>query len=293
LTDEKFFSRPRFKEIGYTLQMMRKSRVTMGAVGVVISAYAIAILAPFISPYNPDFIQMSLRLGGPSWAHPLGLDQVGRDVLSRLIWGSQVSMLIGIIVVVLSVAIGLPVGAIAGYFGKRVDEVIMRITDIVMSFPGIVLAILIAYILGRGPVAAFIALSLVNWTAIARITRGVVLLEKEKEYTTAAQVTGKSNFSILFGEILPNSIQPVIVWGSMALGDAIVSLAGLSFIGVGVQPPTADWGIMIADGYSRIVDQPLLAIAPGVVIIVVVLSFNLIGDALQDALDPRQRRELR
>jgi peptide/nickel transport system permease protein len=292
LSGQKRFRGARFRELSFTLQMMRRSKITLAAIAVVIITYLVAIFAPLISPYNPDAEKLVLRLQGPSLAHPLGMDQLGRDILSRLIWGSQVSMLVGIIVVVLSILIGLPVGAIAGYFGGAVDEVIMRFTDIILSFPGIVLAILFAYIMGRGPVAAFVALSLVNWTAIARIVRGVVLVEKEREYTTAAKVIGKGNFSTLFGEILPNSIQPVIVWGSLSIGNAIVSLAGLSFIGVGVQPPTADWGVMVAEGYQYLVDQPLLAIIPGLVIIVVALSFNVIGDSLQDALDPQLRRAM-
>jgi ABC-type dipeptide/oligopeptide/nickel transport system permease subunit len=292
LSDDKRFRGARFRELSFTLHMMRRSKLTMLATGVIIGTYLVAIFALYISPYDPNYQKLILRLHGPTLAHPLGLDQLGRDILSRLIWGSQVSMLVGIIVVVLSIAIGLPVGAIAGYFGGAVDEAIMRITDIILSFPGIVLAILFAYIMGRGPVAAFVALSLVNWTAIARIVRGVVLLEKEKEYTTAAKVIGKGNFSVLFGEILPNSIQPVIVWASLSIGNAIVSLAGLSFIGVGVQPPTADWGVMVAEGYQYLIDQPLLAIIPGVVIIIVALSFNIIGDSLQDALDPQLRRAM-
>jgi peptide/nickel transport system permease protein len=288
---EKPSDNPRFRELAFTFGMMRKSKLTVVAMGLVVLTYLIAIFAPYLSPYNPDAQQLFLRFQGPTWAHPLGLDDLGRDILSRLIWGSRISMIVGIIVVALSTAIGLPLGAISGYFGKKVDELIMRVTDIVISFPGIVLAILFAYILGRGAVAAFIALSLVNWTGIARITRGVVLLEKEKEYTTAAQIVGKNSFSILFGEILPNSIQPVIVWASLSIGNAIVSLAGLSFIGVGVQPPTADWGSMVAEGYQYLIQDPILAVIPGLVIIIVCLSFNIIGDGLQDALDPQLRRQ--
>jgi len=291
LIREKLRDDPRIKEWAFTFRMMRRSKLTVVAMGVVAVSYLVAIFAPYLSPYNPDAQQLSLRFLGPTGGHLLGLDELGRDILSRLIWGSRISMIVGIIVVVLSTAIGLPLGAIAGYFGKKVDEVIMRVTDIVISFPGIVLAILFAYILGRGAVAAFIALSLVNWTGIARITRGVVLLEKEKEYTTAAKIVGKNSFSILFGEILPNSIQPVIVWASLSIGNAIVSLAGLSFIGVGVQPPTADWGSMVAEGYAYLIQDPTLAIIPGLVIIVVCLSFNIIGDSLQDALDPQLRRQ--
>jgi peptide/nickel transport system permease protein len=281
---------PSFREWSFTFRMMTRSKLTVVAIVVVIGTYLVAIFAPYLSPYNPNHITSTL-FAPPSWAHPLGTDDVGRDVLSRLIWGSRISMIVGIIVVVLSTAIGLPVGAIAGYFGKAVDEVLMRITDVFIAFPGIVLAIMFAYILGKGPIAAFIALSLVNWTGIARIVRGVVLLEKEKEYTTAAKVIGKNSFSILFGEILPNSIQPVIVWSSLSIGSAIVSLAGLSFIGVGVQPPTADWGSMVAEGYTFIIQDPLLAVVPGLVIVVVCLAFNIIGDSLQDALDPQLRRQ--
>lgn len=271
--------------------MMARSKLTIVAFIVVVVTYLVAIFAPYISPYQPNAQDISKAFLPPTSAHPLGLDELGRDILSRLIWGSRISMIVGIIVVVVSTAIGLPLGAISGYFGKKVDEVIMRFTDIVISFPGIVLAILFAYILGRGAIAAFIALSLVNWTGIARITRGVVLLEKEKEYATAAKIVGKNGFSILFGEILPNSIQPVIVWASLSIGSAIVSLAGLSFIGVGVQPPTADWGSMVAEGYEYLIQDPTLAVVPGLVIVIVCLSFNIIGDGLQDALDPQLRRQ--
>ncbi|MDA4123065.1 MAG: ABC transporter permease [Thaumarchaeota archaeon] len=282
---------PQFRELAFTFRMMRKSKITVAAMIVVAVSYLVAIFAPILSPYAPNFQHLSQAFLGPTQAHPVGTDELGRDILSRLIWGSRISMIVGIIVVVVSTAIGLPVGAVSGYFGGKVDEVIMRFTDIVISFPGIVLAILFAYILGKGAIAAFIALSLVNWTGIARITRGVILLEKEKEYATAARVLGKNSFSILFGEIIPNSIQPVIVWASLSIGTAIVSLAGLSFIGVGVQPPTADWGSMVSEGYAYLVQDPTLAIAPGLVIIIVSLSFNIIGDSLQDALDPQLRRQ--
>jgi peptide/nickel transport system permease protein len=282
---------PRLREWAFTFRMMRRSKLTVVALGVVVATYLIAILAPYLSPYQPNVQHLSLQFQPPTSAHPFGLDELGRDILSRLIWGSRISMIVGIIVVLLSTVIGLPLGAIAGYFGGKIDEVIMRITDIVIAFPGIVLAILFAYILGKGAIAAFIALSLVNWTGIARITRGVVLLEKEKEYTTAARMVGKNSFSVLFGEIIPNSVQPVIVWASLSIGNAIVSLAGLSFIGVGVQPPTADWGSMVAEGYAYLIQDPTLAIIPGLVIIIVSLSFNIIGDGLQDALDPQLRRQ--
>lgn len=288
---EKLSDSPRLREWAFTLRMMRKSKLTLVAIGIVVVTYIVAIFAPWLSPYNPNAQDVSRAFLSPSWAHLLGTDDLGRDIFSRIVWGSRISMLVGIIVVVLSTVIGLPLGAIAAYFGSKVDEVIMRMTDIVIAFPGIVLAILFAYILGRGAVAAFIALALVNWTSIARITRGVVLLEKEKEYTTAAKVMGKNKFAILFGEILPNTVQPVIVWASLSIGTAIVSLAALSFIGVGVQPPTADWGSMVSEGYQYFLEDPLLAVVPGVVIIIVCLSFNIIGDSLQDALDPQLRRQ--
>lgn len=213
-------------------------------------------------------------------------------MLSRILYGARVSLFASLFVVAITIIIAVPIGAISGYYGGKLDEVFMRIVDIVMSFPGIVLAILLAYVAGRGVMSAALALAFVGWTALARIVRGMVLVEKEKDYVLAAKAIGKSDFKIIFGEILPNCIYPVIVDAVMRMGTTILALAGLSFLGVGVQPPEPDWGVIIAEGRVYIMDQPWLCILPGTLIVIVVLAYNMIGDRLRDALDPRLRREL-
>jgi len=282
---------PTFRELKLTLRMIKKSNLTVVAISVIIAFYVIAILAPYISPYNPNEIFYDHKLEPPSSQFLLGTDHLGRDILSRLIWGAQVSLVCGIVVVGISVIIGVPLGSISGYFGGKVDEVLMRFTDMVMAFPGLTLAMVMAYALGRGLFSAIIGLSMVSWTTYARLVRGVVISEKEKEYVTAARALGKSDTQTLFGEILPNSIHPIIVSSMMYLGHTIISVAGLSFVGVGIQPPTPDWGIMISDGRFYLMDHPLYAILPGVLIILLVLSFNIVGDTLRDALDPSLRRQ--
>jgi len=282
---------PLFRELKFILRMIRKNKITLVAIGVVIVFYLMAIFAPYIAPYDPNAIDSSNILAPPSRDHPLGTDEIGRDVLSRIIYGSEISMFIGVVTVFITVSIGLPIGSIAGYFGGKIDEVLMRVADIFMAFPELMLAMLISYILGRGHISALIGLSLVGWTVPARLVRGVVLYEKEKEYVMAARALGKSDAQILFGEILPNSIHPIITQAMLSIGATIISMAGLSFLGVGTQPPTADWGVMISNGRRYLTTHPWLSITPGILIIAVVLSFNMIGDTLRDALDPTLRRQ--
>ncbi|RLG17871.1 ABC transporter permease [Nanoarchaeota archaeon] len=217
---------------------------------------------------------------------------MGRDVLARVLYGAKYSVFVPMLVVGITVALGVPLGLISGYYGGKVDEIIMRITDIMMSFPGVSLAILLAYVAGRGLISAALALALVGWTSMARVIRGVVLTEKEKDYVVAAKIMGKSNLRIMFEEILPNCYYPALVDAMMRLGTVIIALAGLSFIGVGVQPPEPDWGIIAAEGRNYVFEQPWLSIFPGILIIITVLAYNMIGDRLRDALDPYLRREL-
>jgi len=282
---------PTFRELKFTMRMMGKSKLTIVAIGVIIAFYMIAVLAPYIVPHNPYKIHLDEKLSGPSDKYLLGTDHLGRDILSRLIYGTQISMVCGIIVVGITVLIGVPLGSIAGYAGGKVDEALMRFTDMVMAFPGLTLAMVMAYVLGRGLFSAIVGLSMVSWCIPARLVRGVVLSEKEKEYVMAARALGKSDAQILFGEILPNSIHPIIVSSMMSLGTTIISVAGLSFVGVGIQPPIPDWGIMISEGRQYLMDQPLFAAVPGLLIITAVLAFNVVGDSLRDALDPSLRRE--
>jgi peptide/nickel transport system permease protein len=282
----------RFRELVLTLRLIKRSKLTVVCIGVIALLYLTAILAPYLAPYSPYELDLKNKLIPPNSEHLLGTDQLGRDILSRLMYGARTSLMVGVLVVSIIIIIGLPLGLVAGYFGGKVDELIMRITDMFMSFPGITLAMLLAYILGRGTISALIALSLVQWTSIARLVRSVVLSEREKEYAIAAKALGKNTFRILFEEILPNALHPVIVISTLQIGSTIIWASALSFVGVGVQPPEPDWGVMISEGYKFIMDQPWAAITPGILIIVTVLSFNLIGDTLRDILDPQIRRRL-
>jgi peptide/nickel transport system permease protein len=280
-----------FRELRFTFRMITRNKLTLLAIGVIILFYTITVLSPYIVPYDPYETHLKEKLSGPSAKYLLGTDSLGRDIFSRLIYGTQTSMVCGIIVVTISVAIGLPIGSIAGYLGGKVDEILMRFTDIVMAFPGLTLSMFMAYILGRGLFSAIVGLSMTTWCTTARLVRGVILSEKEKEYVMAARAIGKSDKQILFGEILPNSIHPVICWSTMTLGTVIISVAGLSFVGVGIQPPIPDWGVMISEGRQYLLDQPLYSIFPGLLIITVVLAFVIVGDTVRDALDPSLRRE--
>ncbi len=283
---------PRFRELRFTLRMIRKSKLTIVAICVIIGFYMVAVFAPYIVPYDPFDINVKIKLTGPSREHLLGVDQLGRDIVSRLIYGTQISMVVGIVVVGIAILIGVPLGSLSGYIGGKVDEALMRFTDMIMAFPGLTLAMVMAYVMGRGLFSAIVGLAMVSWTTTARLVRGVVLSEKEKEYVTAARALGKRDLQILFGEILPNSIHPIIVSSMMSLGTTIISVAGLSFVGVGIQPPIPDWGVMISEGRQYLMDQPLFATVPGVLIIIMVLAFNIVGDTLRDALDPALRREI-
>lgn len=290
-----FFNKenPRFRELSLTLKLIRRSKTTLVSLGVILALYLMAVFAPLIAPYDPYELDPKNKLASPGWDHLLGTDVLGRDVVSRLMYGARVSLFLGIFVVALMAIIGVPLGSISGYFGGKIDEVIMRITDIFMSFPGIVLAMLFAYVIGRGVWSTLVALSLVYWTSIARLIRGVVMSEKEKEYVTAAKALGKSNFQILFSEILPNAMHPIIVTSTLQIGRTIIWASALSFVGVGVQPPHPDWGIMISKGYRFLMDQPWVALSPGILIIITVLALNIVGDTLRDVLDPRLRRQIK
>lgn len=283
---------PRMRELAITWLVIRRSKITVLSIGVIVFFFFLALLAPWISPYDPTAIRPNDIFRWPCSKYLLGTDWLGRDNLSRILYGARISMFASLLIVVVTVLIGTPVGAISAYIGGKVDDIIMRFVDIFLAFPGVTLAILLAYLMGRGVISAALALSLTGWTSMARIVRGVVLSEKEKDYVTAARILGKNHLQILFGEIMPNCIYPVIIQAVMMMGTTIIALAGLSFIGVGVQPPQPDWGIIISQGRQYLFDYPWLSILPGILIIIVVLAYNMIGDRLRDALDPRLRHEL-
>jgi peptide/nickel transport system permease protein len=249
------------------------------------------LFAPVLSPYDPVEISPDLRLTPPSGAHALGTDEVGRDILSRIIWGARISLQIGLTIVFFAAAIGLFIGLISGYFGGILDQVLMRFTDMFMSFPTLVLAIAMTAALGPNLFNAVLAMIIVWWPIYARLIRGEVLIVKEKEYIKAIKALGAHPFKILFFHVLPNSIDVIIVRASIDFGNAVMFCAALSFIGLGAQPPQPEWGAMVTTGRDYLRDAWWLVTFPGLAIFLTVMAFNLFGDSLRDFLDPKLRGE--
>jgi peptide/nickel transport system permease protein len=274
------------------------SRITrrnpLAAMGVVFVVFftICAVFAPWIAPQDPAHINLAARLSPPSWAQVCGSDELGRDILSRIIYGSRISMLVGSCVVAMSLGMGLIVGSIAGYYGGRIDRFVnVIVMNAFLSFPGILIAIAFVAFRGPGIFNLVFALSLGGWVGYARLVRAQVLAAREKEYVEAARALGANDLRILVRHILPNIIQPVIVQAAIGMAGAILAEATMSFLGLGVPPPTASWGTMLNDGRAHLFDAPHLVIFPAIAVMLAVLSFNFIGDALRDFLDPRSRIE--
>ena len=266
----------------------------LAATGVVLVSIFVlfAIFAPWIAPQDPAAISLPTRLEPPSAAHWFGSDELGRDILSRIIYGARISMLVGSCVVLTSLALGLVIGSIAGYYGGRVDRLVnVVLMNAFLSFPGILLAIAFVAFRGPGILNLVLALSLGGWVGYARLVRGQVLAAREKEYVEATRALGASDLRIIVRHILPNIIQPVIVQSAIGMAGAILAEATMSFLGLGVPPPTASWGTMLNDGRAHLFDAPHLVLFPALTVMLAVLSFNFIGDALRDYLDPRSRIE--
>lgn len=249
----------------------------------------IALFAPLLAPYGEAEQNPLASLQGPSLEHPLGTDRLGRDVLSRVIYGSRVSLRIGFISVGLAASIGIPIGLIAGYAGGWVDEILMRFVDAIIAFPNLILLLGVIAITGPGVTNVMIALGINSFPIYARLIRGQTLSLREREFVLAARAQGSTDSRILRSHVLPNAVQPIIVQGSLAVGGAVLAEAGLSFLGIGVEPPTATWGVIIQDGFAVIRSNPWVSVTPGVAIVLFVLAVNLIGDRLRDRLDPRLR----
>ena len=266
----------------------------LAATGVVLVSIFVlfAIFAPGIAPQDPAAINLPTRLQPPSAAHWFGSDELGRDILSRIIYGARISMLVGSCVVLTSLALGLVIGSIAGYYGGRVDRFVnVVLMNAFLSFPGILLAMAFVAFRGPGILNLVLALSLGGWVGYARLVRGQVLAAREKEFVEAARALGASDLRIIVHHILPNIIQPVIVQSAIGMAGAILAEATMSFLGLGVPPPTASWGTMLNDGRAHLFDAPHLVLFPALAVMLAVLSFNFIGDALRDYLDPRSRIE--
>jgi len=269
----------------------RNPLATIGVLLVVMFTL-FALLAPWIAPQDPAHIDLAIRLSPPSAAHWCGTDELGRDILSRLIYGSQVSMLVGSSVVAASLAIGLIIGSLAGYYGGRLDRFInVVVMNAFMSFPAILIAIAFIAFRGPGVFNLIFALSLGGWVGYARLVRAQVLAAREREFVEAARALGASDTRIILVHIFPNIIQPIIVQAAIGMAGAILAEATMSFLGLGVPPPTASWGAMLNDGRSHLFDAPHLVLFPALAVMLAVLAFNFIGDALRDFLDPRSRIE--
>jgi ABC-type dipeptide/oligopeptide/nickel transport system permease subunit len=265
--------------------------VVFGAAVVLLTLVA-ALLAPLISPYDPYAQDLKSVLAHPGLAHPLGTDAIGRDLLSRILFGTRVALLVGVFTVAISAIVGSVVGLVAGYFGGWVEVVIMRATDALMALPPLMLALLIAASLGGGVQAVVIAVSVSLLPGYIRLIAGQVLSLKQNDYITAEISMGASRLRVMFRHLLPNCMSPLIVQMTMMMGLAILSEASLSFLGIGIVPPTAAWGAMVYDGYRFLIGNPLLSIAPGLAIMLLVFAFNMLGDGLRDALDPKLRGAL-
>jgi peptide/nickel transport system permease protein len=265
---------------------------TIGIVAVLIFVI-FALFAPWIAPQDPAQINLPARLAGPSILHWCGTDELGRDILSRLIYGARISMLVGTSVVAISLLLGLIIGSIAGYFGGRTDRFVnIVVMNAFLSFPGILLAIAFVAFRGPGIFNLILALSLGGWVGYARLVRAQVLATREREFVEAARALGASDVRVIVRHIWPNIIQPVVVQGAIGMAGAILAEATMSFLGLGVPPPAASWGSMLNDARAHLFDAPHLVLFPALAVMLAVLSFNFIGDALRDYLDPRSRLEI-
>ncbi|KUK78435.1 MAG: ABC-type dipeptide/oligopeptide/nickel transport system, permease component [Mesotoga prima] len=277
-------------DLKHTVFLWRKSRLTMIGSAIILAFLLLAALAPLIAPFDPVQQNLQNKLQPPSWQHLFGTDQFGRDIYSRVVTGSRIALWIIFLVSVISGSIGIIVGVTAGYFGGIVDEVLMRITDMFLAFPSLVLAMAFAAMLGPNLTNTIIAISIVTWTTYARLSRAEATKVKSQPYIEAIRAAGGGNLRIMFLHVLPMCISPVLVQLTLRMGTIILTAASLGFLGLGVQPPTPEWGAMVSDGRNYLVDQWWISTFPGIFIALVVLGFNLLGDGIRDMLDPRLRR---
>jgi peptide/nickel transport system permease protein len=283
---------PHTGEFNRILRVMFSRKVVLIGAVIIALMILVAIFAPLLAPYDPYQNNLSEHLLPPSRAHLLGTDNLGRDTLSRLIFGSRTSLMVGFVSIFIAATLGMSLGLLAGYYGGILGAVIMRLIDALMSFPMILLALVIAAMLGGGLSNVMIAIGIGLTAVYARLMFGQVLAIKENDYITASRATGANNLRIMARHVFPNSFPTMIVLVTMQMGAAILAEAGLSFLGVGIAPPGASWGSMVNDGYKFLLFTPVLSFAPGVAIMLIVFAFNMVGDGLRDALDPRLRGTL-
>ena len=281
---------PLIEDLKHTMYLWRKNKLAMVGTVIILAFIIVAIFAPVLAPYDPYHQDLYNRLAPPSKEHLLGTDQFGRDVLSRIIWGTRIELKIIILVTIISTSIGTVIGVVAGYFGGAVDEILMRITDMFLAFPSLVLAMAFAAALGPSLTNAIIAISVVTWTVYARLVRAETMKIKSMLYIEAIRALGAGTLRILFLHILPMTISPILVQMTLRMGTIILTAAGLGFLGLGAQPPTPEWGAMVSDGRLYMMNAWWISTFSGLAIALVVLGFNLLGDGIRDILDPRLRR---
>lgn len=270
-------------------RQFKKNRLALVGLCVVVILLAAAIFAPWIAPYDPLRMDFTSLLEPPSRAHVFGTDMYGRDLASRIIYGARISLVVGLLIVVIGAGIGVVAGGIAGYYGGIWDTLIMRLVDVLLAFPSILLALLIAALMGPGLISVVIALGAVSWLNFARVVRAEVLSIKERDYITAARALGVGSWKILTRHVLPNCMGPVIVLATLRMATALIAAASLSFLGMGAQPPQPEWGSMLNEAQEFLREAWWYAFFPGIAIVITVLAINFVGDGLRDALDPKMR----
>jgi ABC-type dipeptide/oligopeptide/nickel transport system permease subunit len=293
ITLEKFEEAPRrVSDVRRFIRVFFGRKIVIFGMVVIGLLMLTAIFAPWLAPYNPNDPSLKYTLASPGSAHLLGTDSLGRDTLSRIIYGSRPALVVGLVAVSIAAFIGMTLGLLAGFYGRFIDAFIMRSMDALMSVPMILLAVTIAALLGGGLRNVLMALGIALIPPYARLMCGQVLTVKQNDYITASRAGGASNLRIMLAHILPNCFPPLIVLMTMQIGTAILSEASLSFLGIGIKPPAAAWGSMVSEGYQNMLRAPVLSIAPGGAIMLVVFAFNMVGDGLRDALDPKLRGSL-
>ncbi len=277
----------RWKEIW---EIALRNKLTLTGFIIVGLVVLVGLLAPVLAPYDPNLMDIPARLQGPSGAHPFGTDEMGRDILSRVMYGARISIAVGVIIVAVSAAIGVILGSLSGYFGGRIDQAVMAVTDMILAFPSMVLALALTAAMGPGLLNTMLAVIIVRIPMYTRLMRGQVLVQKEQQYVRAARTFGEKPFWIVARHIVPNCLTPLMVQMTLGIGDAILIASSMSFIGLGAQPPTPEWGAMISTARVYAIDQWWYAAFPGLSILITIMGFNLIGDGIRDILDPRSRK---
>jgi peptide/nickel transport system permease protein len=267
----------------------KRRRMAVGGLALIVIMFLIAGFAFFLAPYDPGKTEVSMKLKAPSREHYLGTDQLGRDVFSRMLYGSRISLSVGFVAVAISILIGILVGALAGYYGRWIDPLLMRFVDTMLCFPSFFLILTVVALLGPSIFNIMVVIGITSWMGTARFVRAEFLSLRERDFTQAARALGVKDFRIIFRHILPNALAPVFVTATLKVASAILIEASLSFLGFGVQPPAPSWGNILTEGRTYIFDAWWLTVFPGLAILITVLSFNLVGEGLRDALDPRLR----